>query len=305
LARQDAPADAFEVIVVDDASDDGTADVARDAGVRLVQHERNRGAAAARNTGAAAAAGELLLFLDSDVVPAPGLVAAALALADRGTAAATGRYDAEPAGDGDRFARYKALWTFWCWERTGVRTGRSSHLQGALAAVRADVFAAAGGFDETYLGGSVEDYELSRRLLAAGHTIAFDDGLRGRHHFDDFGTVARNYWDRTRMWARLRREGSGGFSSGQASRRSALSAVCAAAAAWSAPALPLTAPIVLLADAGWLAANAPFLAFVARREGLSFAAWAAGVHFALGGVVGTAAATTPLGRGSRLNSRHG
>lgn len=299
LAGQTADPDAFEVIVVDDASGDGTGHLARQAGVTVLDHERNRGAAAARNTGARAAKGDLLLFVDSDVVPAPGLVAAALRLADAGTAAATGRYDPEPAGPDDAFARYKALWTFWCWERSGARSGTSSHLQGALAAVRRDVFEEAGGFDESFVGGSVEDYELSERLREAGHTIKFDDGLRGRHHFPGFGTVARNYWDRARMWKRLRSPGDG-FSSGQASRRAAVSAVCAATAAWSSPALPLSLPLVLAADAGWLAANAPFLLFVARREGAAFAAWAAVVHFALGVVVGTAAATTPFGRGSRL-----
>jgi glycosyltransferase involved in cell wall biosynthesis len=64
LAQTYAPT---ECIVVDDGSTDATADVARAYGpsVRLVQRE-NRGAAAARNTGAALAQGELLAFLDAD-----------------------------------------------------------------------------------------------------------------------------------------------------------------------------------------------------------------------------------------------
>jgi len=59
----------LEVIVVDDASTDGTPEAVKQAGgrrVRLLRHERNRGPSAARNTGIAAATGEFVAFLDSD-----------------------------------------------------------------------------------------------------------------------------------------------------------------------------------------------------------------------------------------------
>jgi glycosyltransferase involved in cell wall biosynthesis len=59
----------FEVVVVDDASRDDLAGALarfRDRRVRVLRHERNRGAAAARNTGIAEAQGELIAFLDAD-----------------------------------------------------------------------------------------------------------------------------------------------------------------------------------------------------------------------------------------------
>lgn len=297
FARQTAPPGSFEVVVVDDASPDGTARIAETAGVRLIRHRRNQGAAAARNTGATAATGTVLLFVDADVVPDPGLVAGTAAAVVGAVGAATGRYDPEPANDG-RFARYKALWTFWCWEGSGATTGTSSHLQGALAAIRKDLFVAVGGFDESFEGGSVEDYELSARLRSAGCTIAFDDRLRGRHHFPGFKTVARNYWDRTRSWARLAPELKG-FSSGQANPRSAAAAVCALGGAVGTAAFPFGLPLAAVGTAGYLAATAPFLRFVARREGPAFAAYAAAVHYALSAVIGAAALSTPLGRVSR------
>lgn len=70
-----------EVIVVDDASTDGTADhVARVYGsrVRLLRMPRNGGTAAARNAGASAATGMLLSFLDSDDIFLPGKLDAEL-----------------------------------------------------------------------------------------------------------------------------------------------------------------------------------------------------------------------------------
>jgi glycosyltransferase involved in cell wall biosynthesis len=66
LRQSHAP---HEIVVVDDASrDDSAAAVAAldDRRIRLVRHERNRGAAAARNTGIAAAEGEWIALLDSD-----------------------------------------------------------------------------------------------------------------------------------------------------------------------------------------------------------------------------------------------
>jgi glycosyltransferase involved in cell wall biosynthesis len=59
----------IEVIVIDDGSSDGTGRAARNSGcknLRVLRHERNLGAAAARNTGIKAAAGRFLAFLDSD-----------------------------------------------------------------------------------------------------------------------------------------------------------------------------------------------------------------------------------------------
>jgi len=63
--------DDLEVIVVDDASMDGTADIAaafaaRDARVRLIQHDENRGAGGARNTAFDAARGDWIAYVDGD-----------------------------------------------------------------------------------------------------------------------------------------------------------------------------------------------------------------------------------------------
>ena len=59
----------LEVLVIDDASTDGTEALVkrlRDARISYLRHENNRGGSAARNTGMAAARGELIAFQDSD-----------------------------------------------------------------------------------------------------------------------------------------------------------------------------------------------------------------------------------------------
>ena len=70
----------FEVVVVCDGEDPETRRVAEsvawDFPLRWIFHHENRGLAAARNTGAEAARGELLLFLDDDIAPHPDLLRA-------------------------------------------------------------------------------------------------------------------------------------------------------------------------------------------------------------------------------------
>ena len=77
LERQDYACGDFEVIVVSDGSTDGTHEYMRtlETSLRLrFITQANQGAAAARNQGVAAACGEMVLFIDDDVVPTPSLI---------------------------------------------------------------------------------------------------------------------------------------------------------------------------------------------------------------------------------------
>jgi GT2 family glycosyltransferase len=79
LAQQSYPAGCFEVVVVDDGSDDGTVAALGALAVpfrlTVVEQGRNAGPAAARHRGVVEARGDLIVFLDDDVVPPPELLA--------------------------------------------------------------------------------------------------------------------------------------------------------------------------------------------------------------------------------------
>lgn len=94
---QAAPGREVEVIVADDGSTDGTAEVARAAGARVVELGGPGGnPGAARNRGAMVATGDPLIFLDADCVPAPGWLDALLAAHDRGETIVGGSLELAP-----------------------------------------------------------------------------------------------------------------------------------------------------------------------------------------------------------------
>jgi len=112
LCVQDVPFDAFEVVVVDDGSTDATASVVEDFGGRLPLrsvHQENAGLNAARNTGAEASTGEILAFLDDDVLLPPDFV--------REVGAAWTRFPSAAAVAGRVLLRFESPPPAWLHER--------------------------------------------------------------------------------------------------------------------------------------------------------------------------------------------
>jgi glycosyltransferase involved in cell wall biosynthesis len=111
VLAQDVPGYAIDVTVVDDGSTDALADALRpfESKITCVRHDKNQGAAAARNTGITGAKGDYLAFLDSDDVWLPGKLAAQLAFTqERGcVASCTACYLQRPSGTDVVWPRYK------------------------------------------------------------------------------------------------------------------------------------------------------------------------------------------------------
>jgi glycosyltransferase involved in cell wall biosynthesis len=173
LAEQDFD-EPWEVVVVDDASPDATADIAesyrsRLPMLRVVRLPENCGQNHARNVGAAQSTGPLLLFCDADDVVTPGWVRGLVAALQIGDAAA-GSFEVDSLNPRRLISQeYKP--------RPGqTDPGPPAHLlpsaSSSSCGVRKKVWEALGGFDERIRWGGGDDTDFFWRLQLAGYHIA-------------------------------------------------------------------------------------------------------------------------------------
>ncbi len=271
-----------EIIVVDDASTDGSGDLARQYGAQLVSLDGlPRGPAFARNRGAEIAQGDVLVFIDADVV----VHTDTLTLIEQyltpnsEIAALFGSYDDDPPARG-LVTRYKNLLHHYVHQQ-GRR--EASTFWAGCGAVRREVFAALGGFDENYARPAIEDIELGVRLRRAGYRIWLCPDVQVAHlkHWTFASLLRADIFSRAIPWTRLI------FRDGQLpadlnlDRNSRLSAL----AAWALLmflALGCWFPWAWLGVAGSLLAlgklNANLYRFFAQKDGARFAVGAAGLH---------------------------
>lgn len=190
------------IVAADGAVDDPT-EVAAVAGARVVTIAGPRGPAVARTIGAATATGDLLVFVDTDVVVhADSLTRlSALFMADPELGAAFGAYDEAPADPGF-FSQCRNLAHSFIHQR--ARRDAQTFWAG-LGAVRAAAFAAVRGFDERFAHPSVEDIDLGYRLRLAGFRIVLDPEIRGTHlkRWTFRSSVMSDIWDRGIPWTQL------------------------------------------------------------------------------------------------------
>ncbi|WP_329109579.1 glycosyltransferase [Micromonospora sp. NBC_01699] len=166
-----------EVIVVDDASTDRSRQIVAEFDCTLVAFPVNRGVSAARNTGAARADGDVLLFVDSDIALAPDALAVALRTLREHPACGVvqGIYDLHPLFADGPVESYKTLFEHF-WRRRAA--GLSTSTMFALTALPRRVFELVGGFDERLR--DAEDIEFGTRLPAA-YEIRTSAEMVGRH----------------------------------------------------------------------------------------------------------------------------
>ncbi len=270
-----------EVIVVDDASTDDTAAVAESAGAHTIRLGVNAGPAGARNRGAAVARGDVLMFVDADVVVAEESIARAVATLEQepDVVAVFGSYDTRPRAPG-LVSQFRNLLHHFVHQQGAPE---AMTFWAGCGAVRRAAFDAVGGFDERPLRHFIEDIDLGYRLRQAGFRIRLDREMLCTHlkRWTLASMTRTDLWYRAVPWTRLIAE-SGHAPADLNLRRDQRASVALVGGAVAVlplvvrgPAWGAVAAAALLAVA---ALNLPLYGFLRRERGLSFAIASFPVH---------------------------
>lgn len=196
-----APGD--ELIVAADGAVDDCRALAAAHGARVVEIAGPRGPAFARNAAAAVATGDVLVFVDADVVASTAaLERVAQIFADRPELGAVfGAYDENPAAEGF-VSQYKNLAHSYIHR---ISSGPANTFWAGFGAVRRADFMAVGGFDERFERPSIEDIDLGYRLSDSGSRILLDSSLAVCHlkRWTVWSMLKSDVLDRGIPWTQL------------------------------------------------------------------------------------------------------
>ncbi len=199
--RRSAPD--VELIVAADGAVDDCRPLAAEFGASVIVVPGPSGPAVARNRAAAHATGDLLFFVDTDVVVAPDAIPGMRALLDGDPAIAGvfGAYDLTPAAP-NFMSQFKNLSHAYVHE---IANRQASTFWAGLGALRSDAFRAVGGYDERFARPSVEDIDLGYRLVSHGYALRLDPSFRACHlkHWTLWNCIVTDIRARGVPWMQL------------------------------------------------------------------------------------------------------
>ncbi len=266
-----------EVVVVDDCSDDGSADIISRYPCRLIRLPQRSGASAARNAAARSSTGEFLFFIDADCVLREDTLSIVRKHLSSQSADLVigGTYTPEPYDPGF-FNLFQSVFVNYFETKNPASP---DYLATHALVIRADMFRRTGGFRETFLP-ILEDVEFSHRLRQAGYRMAIKPDIQVRHIFGfSLARSLRNAARKTRYWTVYSLVNRDMFTdSGTASREIKITG-----GIWLLSAV-LALTSVFAREPGFLAALLPFSAaawFAVNRRLLEAFHKAGGLRFSL------------------------
>ena len=271
-----------QIIVVDDSSTDDSVAFARELGAQLVVLTGGPcGPARARNRGAEAATGDVLVFVDADVkVHSDTIALLERYLTDQPEIAAVfGSYDLQPTGRGI-VSRYKNLMHHYVHQH--ARREAFTFWAGC-GAIRRQIFEQLGGFNEHYAFPSVEDIELGARLRDIGLRVWLCPDVQVTHlkEWSLVSLLRSDIRDRAVPWTRLilhRRKLPNDLNVDTASRQSALAAWVGLITLVSGFYYPWAWLVTLSSVLVVFLLNASLYKFFAQQGGIVLAFAGAGLH---------------------------
>jgi radical SAM superfamily enzyme YgiQ (UPF0313 family)/glycosyltransferase involved in cell wall biosynthesis len=283
--------DDMEVIIVDDCSTDNTVEIVQKHPVRVIQMEKNGGPARARNRGVKEARGDIIFFLDSDVLVMDGTIREVRDYFEKNPSAqcTIGICSTEPLNKGFVSA-YMAMFEYI--HLIGQKYDKVSVFAPRCGAIKKDFFWKVGGYAENYKGADVEDFELARRINKED-CIILNPKIMVKHQFADFKQALKIYFKRTVMWVHLFFKEKQLDNAGPTSPSNGIAAICAFLSfllIFIMPFVSFAKPAFWLLIAVYLFSNLKWWNFMRKEAGLMFAVKALLLNYILGiEIMGSAA----------------
>ncbi|GBD97290.1 MAG TPA: glycosyltransferase family 2 protein [Nitrospirae bacterium] len=275
--------DDMEVIIVDDCSTDNTVEIAGRYPTRVIEMEKNGGPAKARNRGVEAAQGDIIFFLDSDVIVLDGTIKEVEDYFKNESSAqcVIGICATEPLNKGF-VPKYMAMFEYI--HLLGTPDNKVSVFAPRCGAIKKELFLKAGGYDESYKGADVEDFELARRINKT-ESIFLNPKMLVRHQFANFRRALKIYFKRTVMWVHLFFKEKKLDNAGPTSPSNGVAAICAFFSfllLFFLPFIGIAKYMFLFLIAVYLISNLKWWNFMRKEAGLMFALRAILLNYFLG-----------------------
>ena len=195
----------FEVIVVSGNSTDNSVEIAKKYKTKIIELSENKGPALARNKGSELAQGEILLFIDSDVIiNKDSLNLIAKNFEFKNVNAIQGIYSHNPDYKYLATQFYQSYLCYYVWP---PKKKYVSTLVTACFAIRSKIFIDLGGFDISIENASCEDEKFGYLLISKGHKILLLRDLQVIHrvNYDTVKFIKRRLtqeFDRIKFYLR-------------------------------------------------------------------------------------------------------
>ena len=270
-----------EIIIAADGAVEDCRPLAEASAARVIDVAGPSGPAFARNRAADVASGEILIFVDTDVVAAPDSLSGLCQVleAEPELGGVFGAYDLDPP-EPNFMSQYKNL-SHACVHEMG--NPEAGTFWAGLGAVRTVAFRQVRGFDERFRRPSAEDIELGYRIRRAGYRLRLDPRWRGKHlkKWTVTSSIAIDITARGIPWTQLiHRYGAltNDLNTRHELRWSVVLSYVLLLSLLATPLFVWAAVIAVVALAALLTLNAPYYRWFVRRRGWGFSARVVPAH---------------------------
>ena len=169
----------FETIIIDDGSTDNSIEIAKEFNFRIIKLKKNSGPAVARNTGVRNAKGDVILFIDSDVVIPNNVIQKVVNdFKKEKVDAVQGIYSVKQRYN-NKVSQYQQ--SYYCYQYLSIKNEFVGIFNTFFCAIKKDVFNKLNGFNEGIPRATVEDTEFGYLLIKNGHKIYLDKSIQVEH----------------------------------------------------------------------------------------------------------------------------